>query len=1073
MQVMRGAVVFFVACLIGGAGTARAQVGTEATITGVVQDASGAVVGGATIVARQLETGFVRSAQSDARGHFEVQALPFGPYALSVEANGFAPWTIDRLELTVGERRRVQPTLTVEQVTQTVTVQADAASLQTDHSAVQTVVQMRQIRELPLATRNPVELVGLVPGMRFLTQNNGPERNAFVQGLGARSQATGFQIDGANANAGMDEGAMGVSNVETIAEFNVQTSSFSAESGRSPIQVNMASKSGTNELHGSLWEFVQHDSLNARNAFATGPKPKFKRHQFGVAVGGPIARDRLFFFGSVQSTPLRNFKVYNDIVPSAAMLSGDFSGLATPLMDPQTGRPFDGNRIPQDRISAASKYFTPRFLQPNSGETSFRATADQQFDLHEYFGRLDYQLSSAQRIFGRWIYTKSDNNVPAYRPDLIENNGTAQHNVAVTYSNTLTPNIVLTVTGGYLKSDNHSEAPGVGLQNDTELSGIQGIGTAGREAFVGPPNVFLNGYQGFTLPFGVPLRLWSSVRNVRASLSMLRTLGRTTHSLSAGYEFNDRTTFANHGSSDPRGTSTFNGQYSGNPVADYLLGLPSFTARNFPLNEFGIRHAPYSGAYVQDNVQLGPRVSVQLGLRYEYWHEKEMVPGNAAIWDPRIGKLVASEDQDGRLDFTHQATAQFLAPASEGLWVTASEAGLPRGLFKANGHWAPRLGITWRPDDRIVVRGGYGLYFNGFTNNRSGSTVNIPYWTLENQTFTSLQPVRWETAWPSDPSFFIAPTIYSPIYDFGATKSAQYNLSVQMATPLKSTLTLSYVGATYTGQAAVLPQNEVPPGSYPNLQAARPFPRFSNIWMVAPAVDARYDALQTKWERRFGDGFTALVSYAWSKHMADSVTFDEGELDAIQPFAPPGYLRGRSRNDRRHLATVSSVYYLPFGRDQRFASQLPLLVDGLIGGWQLSAVWRFQSGAPLRINTPGNTLGNGWGTRANQMGDPHIDNPSADRWFNTDAFAPAPPREWGNSGIGILDGPSFTTLDLGLMKNFSLPREWNLQFRAELFNALNHVNYFEPNTDVGTPGFGRIFGSHPPRTVQLGVRMVF
>ncbi|MPZ20482.1 MAG: TonB-dependent receptor plug domain-containing protein, partial [Luteitalea sp.] len=343
--------------------TTVAQVGTETSISGVITDSSGAVVPGASVAVVQLETGLARTAESDTRGSFEIWALPIGPYEVTVAASGFNAWKAERIVLTVGERRRLFPMLSISKLTQEVTVVGGAAeSLQTDNSAVQTVVQMHQIRELPLRTRNPVALVGLVPGMRFITSDSGAERNAYVQGLGARSNATGFQIDGANANSGMDEGAMGVSNVETIAEFSVQTSSFDASSGRSPIQVVMASRSGTNDIHGTVWEFFQDDALNARNAFATEDPPEFERHEVGASLGGPIVRDRLFFFGSGQARPLTDFRVYNQTVPTPSMFQGDFSHLGSPIIDPTTGEPFPGNRIPADRISPASRFFEPHFL---------------------------------------------------------------------------------------------------------------------------------------------------------------------------------------------------------------------------------------------------------------------------------------------------------------------------------------------------------------------------------------------------------------------------------------------------------------------------------------------------------------------------------------------------------------------------------------------------------------------------------------------------------------------------------------------------------------------------------------
>ncbi|MGH9159058.1 MAG: TonB-dependent receptor domain-containing protein, partial [Vicinamibacteraceae bacterium] len=779
----------------------------------------------------------------------------------------------------------------------------------------------------------------------------------------------------------------------------------------------------------------------------------------------------LFFFGSGQARPLTDFRVYNDTVPTPAMFQGDFSHLGSLIVDPATGEPFPDNRIAANRVSSASRYFEPNFLTPNGDGGAFRGEASRSQDIYEYFGRLDYQLSAAQRLYGRWIYSKSVKDLPQYKPELVTSDDTAQHNVAINYSHTLSSSVLLTATAGYLRSDNRFEAPGIGETNPSNEAGIQGLDTPGREAYIGPPAINVTGYTGVGLPFGVNGRLWSSVTNAEVSITALHRLGQTSHSLSAGYEWNDRTTFGAHGSSSPRGSFTFNGQYTGNGFADYLLGLPSSTDRNYPLRKFGIEHSPYSGLFAQDNVQITPTLSAMFGVRYEYWHAKGLVPGNSSIFDPRTGKMVASENENGEVELSYQPVARFLAPATEGLWITASEAGMDPGLFEPTGHWAPRFGLTWRAHPSVVVRAGYGHYFNSFSGNRTGSTVNIPYWTLESQTFTNTQLERWETAWPEDPTFFIAPVVYSPIYDFGATRSEQFNASVQVALPLQSALTLAYVGARYEGQAAVLPQNEVPPGQYDDLAAARPYQGLSNIWMIAPAVDSSYDSLQVKWERRYANGFSAIVSYAWSKNIAEHQA--NGELASVVPFAPPGYDRGRSDDDRTHLVSVAAVYYLPIGRDKPFLSNIPRAVDALIGGWELSAVNTFQSGMPLTFWTQGASLGNGWGTRANLVGDPHIDEPTRERWFNTEAFAPTAPHTWGDSGIGVMDGPSYNSLDLALAKNFSLGANRSLQVRFEMFNALNQVNLGTPVTTLNDANFGRILSAGDPRAVQIGARFQF
>ena len=264
-----------------------AQVGTQGSILGAVVDSSQSALPGATIVVTNLDTGLTQQAVSDASGNFEILALPIGPYSVTVSMQGFKSWKIDRLVLSVGDRSRVSPQLEVGNISEEVSVVAGVPLLQTERSSVQTVIEMKQIRELPLSTRNPVVLVNLVPGMRF-TGTGGPEMGSTVQGFGMRSNQTEFQLDGLNANAGMDEGGMTIPNVDTIAEFSVETSSFSAENGRNPLQVIMATKSGSNAFHGTAWEFVQNDSFNARNAFAVAQPAKLERNQFGATLGGPI-----------------------------------------------------------------------------------------------------------------------------------------------------------------------------------------------------------------------------------------------------------------------------------------------------------------------------------------------------------------------------------------------------------------------------------------------------------------------------------------------------------------------------------------------------------------------------------------------------------------------------------------------------------------------------------------------------------------------------------------------------------------------------------------------------------------
>jgi hypothetical protein len=1047
-----------------------AQVGTQGSILGTVVDSSGASLPGATVTVTNLDTGLVQTSVSDGAGNFEILALPIGPYSVGVSLDGFKTWQLERIVLTVGERSRVSPVLEVGQITEQVTVVGEQPLLQTERSSVTTVVQMNQIRELPLSSRNPVVLVNLVPGMRF-TGSGGPEMGSTVQGFGMRSNQTEFQLDGLNANAAMDEGGMTIPNVDTIAEFSVETSSFSAENGRNPLQVIMATKSGTNEFHGSAWEFNQNDAFSARNAFSGREPPKLNRNQYGGALGGPVLRNRTFFFGSFEATPIDRETIFNSVVPQPAMLEGDFSSLDTPIRDPLTGQPFAGNIIPQNRISSASRFFYPYLLQPNDPDGAFHAVAPVTDDTYQYITRVDHQLTPGQRIYGRWVMNRNTNHSPAYSPDTRSDNKTTQHNIGLNYTNALSRNLLLTASGGYLRSDNRFSSPLAGTENLAAEAGIQGISTAGREDFVGLPNVGISGYTGFNTPFGVNGRLWSDVLNLKASLTWVRA----GHTLSTGYEYDDRSVYGRHGSHSPRGSFDFNGQFTGDGFADYVLGLTSGTRRNFPLQTFGLDHSPYSGAYVQDFWKLRSNLTVGLGLRYEYWHQKDLRAGNGATFDPRVGKVIAGVDDDGSVNLSQQPVSPFLAAATQGLWVPATDVGVPADLFKARGRFSPRLGVTWRPDliNDFVVRGGYGIYYNSFTGNRSASSiVGLPYWTWESLSFSPLEPQGWETAWPADPQSFIQPSVgESPAWDIEPATTHEWNISVQKGLPFNSALTVSYVGTRLRDQVSLWPYNEVPPGAYVDLQEAKPYPAFGQINVLENRGKGSYNGLQIKLERRFADGLSFTGSYSLAKDTYDMVAADETGL--LQPFTPPGYLKGRSPNDRRHMLWVNVVYELPFGRNKPFLSDLNPIANAFLGGWQLSGINSFVSGAPLSINVPGATLGNGWGTRANLAGDPDASNPTAAQWFNTDAFSAPAQYAYGDSPIGVIEGPAAHILDLGLMKNFHFGDGKYIQLRIEAYNALNKVNFGNPGTTLGTANFGRILNSGAARTMQFGAKVVF
>jgi hypothetical protein len=1043
-----------------------AQLGSEGTILGLVKDATGAVVPGAGVTITNLNTGLTRSATAGATGNFEALGLPIGPYSVGVAATGFKTWKLVKTDLLVGERKRVEITLEIGALAEQVSVTSAVELVQTDKTAVEGIIEEKQIRDLPLNGRNPVQLASLAPGMRFLGRS-GYELGSSVQGLGNRADATQYQVDGLNANSGMDEKGMGISNVDTIAEFNMETSSFSAEHGRDPMQLIVVTKSGTNQFHGTAWEFIRNDVLDARNAFAVSV-PKLRRNQYGATVGGPVIRNRTFFFGSFEGTNIRTDKIYNSTVVSPAMLDGNFSGLKA-ITDPIGGKPFPNNQIPISRFSTASKFFFPYILLPNYSDGRYRTIASTPDDMREYTVRADHLITDRHRVSVRWIKTHDLNDVPQYKPDVLQNRDTAQHNVGLNYNYAVTPATLVTIGAGYLRSNAGLLSAMAGKENLTQKAGIQGFPTEGREEVIGLPTISFTGYTGPGLPLFTPGRFWMEAWGGKASISHVRG----THSFSAGYELDNRRVLARHASSNARGGFTFNAQYTGDGFADYLLGDVASSLRNYPLDTFGQSSAPYSGLYAQDSWKAARDLTINFGVRVDYWHSRSFVRGAGATFDPGLGKAIAAENKSGQVDLTAQPVAKNLAAAMKDLWIPASQAKIPAGLFEPNGRVSPRLGAAWRPlgSNQLVIRGGFGIFASYLRGNMFASSVaGVPYWSLEAITFARTQIQPWETAWPADPKAYTTPSVQAPVWNTESMRAKEWNFAIQKSLPLQSALTVSYVGNRATGLITQNEHNAAPPAKYTNLQAALPWPAFGNIRLLENIGRSSYDGLQAKLERRFARGFSYMLSYAFSKQLGEAAGSDS---DLPIPFAPQGYNRGRSDLDRTHILSANGLYELPFGRKRRFASGIPAVADAVLGGWQLSAIYQFISGSPLSFTVSGATLGNGYNTRGNLIGDPHLANPSVSRWFDPAAFQAPPLYAFGNSGMGIMDGPGVHSLDLGLLKDLHLTESKYLQFRAEAFNSTNHVNLSNPNTTLGQSSTAQITSAGSARQMQLGLKFIF
>lgn len=1048
----------------------RAQTAEQGAVLGVVTDQSGAVIPGAKVTVTNRDTGFTKEDATDSAGQFEILALPIGPYSVNVSMNGFKSWRMERLVLEIGQRSRLSPVLTLGNVDQKVEVAALDPQIQTESASTETVIQEKQVTDLPLDGRNVVQLVSLAPGMQYTGQVGGQfgaERGSYVQGVGVQSGQTQFSLDGSNANGGMDEGAIAIPSVDTIAEFNVQTSNFSAENGRYPLQVMVATKSGTNSYHGSLWEFARNSAFAARNYFAT-TTPKLIQNQFGAAGGGRIFRDKTFFFGSFEGLRIRQDQIFNSATPTPAMLNGDFSSLSTTIVDPTTGKPFPNNQIPADRFDAAAVSFFPYLLQPNGADGNYHAVAPTKTDTTSGTARIDHVLTGKQHLYGRWVRYDSPQLFYGYSPKVYETNKTVQQSFTLNYVYTLSANTVFSANAGYQSSNNTFISPQVGGANLTEQAGIQGFSAESQQSAAAFPTASISGYSGYGELWGANGRLWSHSWNGTTSVNLVR--GK--HLIDAGVQYDTRSVYGHHNSFASHGNFTFNGQYTGDGFADYLLGLTSSAARNFPIATFGQQHAPYTGFFVEDTYKVTRNVTLNLGLRYDRWYAKTLVHGNGATFDPRLGKIIAGVDSNGQVDLNAQPVAPYLAAATAGLWVPASQAGVPAGLFQGNGYLSPRLGVAWSLRNGTVARAAYGIFASSFQGNIAASSiVGPPYWAYETPSFSAQSMQKWETAFPEMPNTFSAPSVAAPAWNTRAEKTHEWNVAVEQTLPLNSTLTLSYVGNHVFDGISGQSYDDVPAGQYADLQAARPIPELSSVVLYQNMGGSWYNGLQAKWERRYTNGWTFTASYAFSKLMVDNLA--SCVYCNVQPFTPKGYNRGRSSNDITHILAVNSVYDLPVGHGRRYFSNMSPVTNLLLGNWELSGILSYASGAPLSFDVPGATLGNGYDTRPNLVGSLSAPHRGAKLWFNPQALAAPAAYTYGNSGMNILDAPATKGLDAALLKNFMFREGTYLQFRWEAFNAPNFVNLGAPNTSIGESSTGQIFTAGTPREMQFGLKLIF
>jgi hypothetical protein len=1066
-------------------------------ITGTVRDASGAVMSGVKVVVSNQQTGLTRETKTAPNGDYVVPLLPVGVYIVTAEQTGFKTAILSDVVLTVEQIKRVDMLLAPGAVSETVEVQSNALVLDTASASVGHTITEKQVTELPLNGRNFLQLLFLGAGAVETTGEQGAMRQGVgnaISIMGARPTSNNFMIDGtANIDTSIGTPAA-VLSVDAIQEFKEQTTTYSAEYGFSSNQINIVSKTGTNDLHGTGFGFFRNDAWDARNFFddKTAPAPPLDQKQFGFVAGGPVmlpgynGRNRTFFLANYEGTRIDRGATNFYTVPTPQELSGRFS---TTIIDPVTGAPFPNNTIPQARFSKLAQlairnhwFPAPNASAPQGNYQTVRTfpQVQDQFTL-----RGDQDLAKAGRVFVRYTKTSYDNTTASNMIDagnrLFVQDTT---NWQVSHSWPLANNLVNQFRLG--RVDARADQQGIACpQSDVDFLGLTGTFTNIPDAQRECPSIAINGYAGT----GGAVNAYTASNQPMWDISNTTTWVKGTHTLNFGVNYR-RWWLQRDLATGFLGNYAYNVGFTGNLVADMLLGYYSgvgiFQPAAFSVpgaagnpREFNFM---YLAPYVQDDWRVNSHLTLNLGLRFDYrnvpyetnnrmaWRNLDYAPG---------GLLVADESlvSGGIADGAYYQAAGRRSPENP-------------DRFKV---FAPRVGFAWRPiGEQTVIRGGYGVFFDSAEGREIDGAADVyPYVIRSNYPQSIGQSAPLQTTDALFPSFVAGPATPAANTFLAVSQSPQpknpymqqWSIGVQRELFSRTTMELNYIGTHGTNllmRRNIAQARPYDPAHPLSVDARKPYPNFVVYIDSDWGGRSDYNALNAKLEHR-GRGSILTFAYTWAKSTdtksaaagigASGFNGWQGFLDNSNPERD----HGLSDFDVDHRLVGSFVYNLPFGKGEKFASDAGGVKDALVGGWQVNGIYTWQHGFPVTIIAADvGGLNDTFGTnRADLVGDPDVGDRTVNRWFNTAAFAQPAAGKLGNLGRNTERGPGVNNLDLALFKNFTVTHGVRLQFRLESFNAFNHTQFANVDTNLAAPTFGVITAARPARINQLGLKVLF
>ncbi len=1044
------------------------------TILGTVSDPTQAVVAGAKITVTNVDTNVSRSAETNGAGYYQIIDLIPGQYTVAAEMSGFKRAVRSQFELQVAQSARVDLRLEVGDTTQSVEISAAAPLVNTTDATVGQVVGVRETRELPLNGRNYLQLATLVPGTSVVGNrsfyNSGlTDNQGSVSSGGSGEDRNDITLDGAGVKSYMINVAY-VPSIDALREFKVETSPYSADLGRSGgAQIRLESKSGTNQFHGSLFEFLRNSDLDAKNFFdrADRPIPPFQQNQFGGSVGGPVIKNKLFFFFNYEGYRSRKGRTIFGTVPTPLMKQGVFTEEGRPIFDPLTTRqdpanpagyirdPLPGSTVPAARVNKVADYFTKNLYPNPTGPgfvSNFATSSKDKTDRDQYNGRVDWSPSLKDTFFGRFSFNDStlfqstgifnQAALPGFGDNFINNT----RNLVLSDVHVFNPTTILEAKASFYRNIPSLTPEQLGNAVNAQL-GVQGV----RQNEPLNPNV-----TGFNNPTSNPFAPeFFAANQYQYVLNLTKILNK--HAFKAGGEYN-RLQLFEVAPRYPQGGFDFTGAFTtnpaaalgstGRPFADFLLGFPS-SAQTIRGDTAGQLFRNVFSWYAVDTWRLTPNLTLTLGLRYEY-----------------IGNPYDKYDRISNFD------------PGKGVLLIANKDGVSRSTIDNDGNnFAPRVGFNYNlPNRKMSIRGGYGIFYDILQMNTFNAVrANIPFTEFRNfivdNAIGKVPTVPVQQVFGEGGGQPPLPTLslFDPHLRTGYMQRMSLNVERQLGGNL-----VADIGYAREKKTKFLASRDL------NLPQARgtfirPYPQYAGLGQGSGFQDGDYHALLAKLEKRFSARTSFLASYTYSKAL-DNASNGTG-------IGAPGDIgfqdincfscnRGRSSFDVRQRFVLSGIHELPP------LKTLPIAARLIAGGWQISGIFSAQSGFGFTPLIAGdNALSATGSQRPNVIlgVDPFgPDTRTPTHWFNGNAFVLAPRGFFGNGGRNILDGPGIINLDLGLMKNFPVTERIRVQFRAEFFNLSNHPNFQGPASTVNSPSVGIISSTNTEaRQIQFGLRLDF